>query len=150
VQKFDTQGNFLASYGSEGPGNGEFFGASMGALDSQGNMYIADLFNARVQKLDANGQFLMAWGTPGSEDGQFFMPVTIVLDDAGRLYVADNTNRIQVFTTDGHYLGKWNGPGKGKPPWDPGISGLAIDRKGDIYVAADSPRHAIYVFRPRP
>ena len=60
----------------------------MGALDSQGNMYIADLFNARVQKLDANGQFLMAWGTPGSDDGQFFMPVTIVLDDAGRLYVA--------------------------------------------------------------
>jgi DNA-binding beta-propeller fold protein YncE len=121
----------------------------MGALDSQGNMYIADLLNARVQKLDANGQFLMEWGTPGTGPGQFFWPVAIVLDDGGRLYVADNSNRIQVFTTDGQYLGEWSEPGKGYPPFGFGISGLTIDWKGDIYVA-DWPNPAIYVFRTRP
>jgi tripartite motif-containing protein 71 len=146
VQMFDAKGCFLASYGSAGSGDGQFMGASMGALDHQGNMYIADLFNARVQKLDASGNFVKAWGVPGTEPGQFINPVGIVLDEEGRLYVTDNTNRIQVFTTDGEYLGQWSEPGKGYPPFGFGISGLAIDRKGDIYVA-DWPTSAIYVFR---
>ncbi len=145
VQKFDTQGNFLASYGTAGSGPGQFNGAGLGAIDSFGNMYIADLLNTRVQKLDASGNFLMAWGTSGTENGQFFMPVAIVLDDAGRLYIADMTDRIQVFNTDGQYLGQWTEPGMGYPPFSP-LSGLAIDRKGDIYVTDI----AIYVFRTRP
>lgn len=149
VQKFDARGHFLASYGSAGSGDGEFMGAGLGAIDRQGNMYIVDLLNARVQKLDAHGHFVKAWGTPGTGDGQFFLPVAITLDDAGRLYVADNTNRIQVFTTDGKYLGQWTQPGNGYPPFGNGISGLTSNRHGDIYVA-DWPTPAIYVFRAHP
>ncbi len=146
VQKFDAKGRFLASYGSGGSENGQFLGASLGAVDRQGNMYIADLFNARVQKLDTSGNFVKAWGVPGTEPGQFFQPVGLVLDQKGRLYITDNTDRVQVFTTNGDYLGQWSEPGKSFPPFGFGISGIAIDRAGNIYVA-DWPRPAIYVFR---
>ena len=122
VQKFDADGNFLASYGVEGDGNGEFTGAALGAIDDAGNMYVADLLNARVQKLDPNGAFLLQWGSSGTEPGQFFMPVAIVQDSAGKLYVADNTDRIQIFDTEGNYLGQWTLDGP--------TAGLAIDAQG--------------------
>jgi tripartite motif-containing protein 71 len=133
VQKFDPQGNFLASYGSEGTGEGQFTGAGLGAIDSQGNMYITDLFNSRIQKLDANGNFLLAWGTPGTGEGQISLPFGIALDGANRLYIADNTTRIQIFTTDGQFLGQINEAGKGAALGYTSVP--VLDRKDNLFVA---------------
>jgi tripartite motif-containing protein 71 len=148
VQKFDPDGKFLARYLSGGTGDGEFTGAAFGAIDSQGNFYVADLLNARVQKFDSNWKFLMKWGTAGQGDGQFTAPVAIVVDSQNRVYVADNSKRIQVFDTNGKFLGQWSDPGNGDPPFVEGLSGLAIDTQGNIYVANNDGK-SIYVFRPR-
>jgi tripartite motif-containing protein 71 len=149
IQKFDPDGEFLASYGSGGAGDGQFTGAAFnGAVDSQGNFYVADLLNARVQKFDSNWKFLMKWGTEGAGDGQFAAPVAIVVDSQNRVYVADNSARIQVFDTNGKFLGQCNDPGNGDPPFAEEISGLALDTQGNIYVANGDGK-SIYVFHPR-
>ena len=50
IQKFDSGGNFLARWGSLGTGNGEFTSPCGIALDSAGNVYVADADNDNVQK----------------------------------------------------------------------------------------------------
>lgn len=147
VQKFDAAGNFLAAYGTAGTEDGQFNGAALGTIDREGNLYVADFLSARVQKLDASGQFLLKWGSAGTEAGQFTAPVTIVQDKAEKLYVADNSDRIQIFDTDGNFLGQWRETGGGNPPLTGAIAALAIDSDDNIYVSDTSP--SIYVFHPR-
>lgn len=48
--KLDMEGNLLGSFGSSGPGVGQFGEAHYMVLDKDSNVYIADVFNNRVQK----------------------------------------------------------------------------------------------------
>ena len=41
------------------------------AVDSDGNIYVADTFNYRIQKFDSTGTFLTKWGTSRSRDVDF-------------------------------------------------------------------------------
>ena len=50
------------------------------AVDSSGNVYVADSDNNRIQKFDSNGNFITKWGSNGSGDGQFNGPIGIAVD----------------------------------------------------------------------
>jgi DNA-binding beta-propeller fold protein YncE len=69
------------------------------AVDSRGNIYVADaLFNA-VQIFDREGNFLYYFGLQGRGRGQFWMPSGIFIDGEDRIYIADSYNaRIQIFS----------------------------------------------------
>ena len=121
----------------------------MSAIDDEGNMYVADLLSARMEKLDADGNFVLQWGgEAGTEPGQLNMPVIAMLDSNGKLYVTDNTDRIQIFDTEGNFLDQWSTTGDGNPPLGGEISGLTIDGQDNIYVL-DGATPSIYVYRPR-
>ena len=81
------------------------------ALDSAGNLYIADGYgNARVHKFSADGEHLFSWGEPGTGPGEFRLPHAIAIDEDDRVLVADRENsRIQVFSPKGEYLTEWIG-----------------------------------------
>jgi hypothetical protein len=100
----------------------------------------------------------MAWGTPGTSAGEFFWPASVVLDKQNRVYVSDNTNRFQVFTTQGKFLGLVTDAGKHNPPLDI-LSTLWIDGKNNLYVADGglnpftgiyNPNERIIVYRIHP
>src|SRR5208337_3839391 len=57
------------------------------AVDSEGNVYITDTFDARVQVFDADGQFLRMWGKPGTAAGCFMRPKGIAVDRDDHIYV---------------------------------------------------------------
>jgi len=68
------------------------------AVDSVGNVYVADTYNHRMQKFDSDGNFLTMWGSSGVGEGQFYYPSGVAVDSAGNVYVADTYNhRIQKF-----------------------------------------------------
>ena len=94
--------NFLTKWGTDGVGFGQFnipFGV---AVDSSGNVYVADTFNNRIQKFTSTGTFITKWGSSGSGDGQFSFPTGIAVDSSGNVYVVDRShNRIQKFTSTG-------------------------------------------------
>ncbi len=90
----DATGTF-ASWGTSGSGNGQFNRPTGVAVDSSGNVYVADSLNHRIQKFTATGSFLSAWGSHGSGIGQFDMPVdvdVVVIGGLTFVYVADSNN----------------------------------------------------------
>ena len=99
IQKFDSTRNvFFTKWGSPGTGDGQFSGATGIALDSSGNLYVADTNNSRIQKFDNTGTFLTKWGSYGSGNGQFYSATGIAVDGSGNIFVADpNGQRIQKF-----------------------------------------------------
>lgn len=89
---------FLFKFGSYGSGDGQFLEPHGPALDSSGNIYVADNHNNRIQVFDSSGNFLRKFGSFGGGDGQFWGPWGIALDSSGNIYVADTDDeRFQVF-----------------------------------------------------
>jgi hypothetical protein len=73
LQKFNSEGNFITSWGSCGTGEGEFNDPNGIAVDSSGNVYVADTYNHRIQKFAiyrASGKAeIAAQITAGADDG---------------------------------------------------------------------------------
>ena len=142
IQKFDSNGKFLAQWGSEGTGPGQFKEPWGIAVDAEGNVYVADTWNHRIQKFDSEGNFLLQWGsfrdTGGvavGAEGLFWGPRDIAIDAAGNLYVTDTGNkRVQVFDPNGQFLAQWGGFGVEDGQMDEPV-GITIDDEGYIYVA---------------
>ena len=59
------------------------------AVDSSGNVYVADNSNHRIQKFNSSGGFITKWGSYGSGDGQFNYPYGVAVGSSGNVYVAD-------------------------------------------------------------
>ena len=57
AHSFDSD---FGKYGISQPGS--FLSPQHLAFDSENNLYVTDLGNARVQKFDSNGNFLLEWG----------------------------------------------------------------------------------------
>ncbi len=113
VQSFDSDGNFLGTWGSRGSGAGQFCYPNGVAVDLSGNVFVSDWCH-RVQKFDFDGNFLTQWGAKGSATGQFWYPNDIAVDLSGNILVADTDNhRIQRFDSNGNFLGEWGKPGEG-------------------------------------
>ena len=75
------------------------------AVDTSGNVYVADTDNNRIQKFTSDGNFIKEWGRTGSGPGEFSHPSGIAVMNSGNVYVADTgNNRIQKFTSDGKYI----------------------------------------------
>ncbi len=81
---------------SDGPGaSARFNGPTGAALDSSGNLYIADTQNNTIRKMTPNGVVSTPAGSPGtigSSDGtgraaQFQSPSGVATDAAGNVYV---------------------------------------------------------------
>ncbi len=127
------------------------------AVDSSGNVWIADSSPSHVLKFDANGDFLMELGetwTYGTDNDHFGRPVSIAFDSSGNIYVSDGTEtwtggnqRIQIFDSSGNYLNTIGETGVAGSDnnhfYDP--HHIVIDDNNYLYVA-DFSNHRIQIF----
>ena len=124
----------VMSFGSYGSDDGQFNTVIAIAVDSYGNIFIADAGNNRIQKFSSSGAYLGKFGTYGTGNGQFDSPSGIAFDSYGNVFVTDsNNNRIQKFSSSGTYLGKFGTYGTGNGQFNYPF-GLAIDSSDNIYV----------------
>jgi sugar lactone lactonase YvrE len=121
------------------------------AVDSNGNVYVADSDNERVLRsegLDENRSAkneLKVWAP-----GQFGTPwgIAIAPDDKV-IYVTDRGDyRCLVFTPNGDLVSKWgpNGPGRNGGKFGEPV-GVAVGPDGNVYVV-DNRECCIYGFAP--
>ncbi len=161
---------FLDQFGQDGSELGAFRRPQGIAVDSKGNIYVADTENHRIQRFDPatfklNEKLPTAvWGSrcllrtgegcrdpdgggplvPG--DGQFDGPTDVVVDPTGNVYVVDSGNhRIQKFDANGKFLAKWGTRGSGPGQFETPIS-IALDSTGKFAYVADKGNHRIQKF----
>ena len=99
-------------------------------------MYVAEYGNHRIQKLTTGGQFLRKFGKHALSQGQFSGPISVIVDQRDRLIVADHYNHIVVILDQ---AGTWLLTINGSVTDSHGFQhpyGLALDRLGNIHVAA--------------
>lgn len=103
------------------------------AVDSSGNLYIADAYNDRVRKVDAYGVITTVIG-PSTSPARW--PQGVATDGAGNLYVSYQYGSLVKRTPDGA-IGTLAGALCGPGFTGPGLcvpEGIAIDSNGNVYV----------------
>jgi sugar lactone lactonase YvrE len=110
---YTLAGNGTQGYGGDGgPAASAKLNNPTGvAVDTSGNLYIADSYNARIRKVTTDGviQTVAGNGTAGlagdsgpATAAQLNQPTGVAVDTAGNLYIADRINgRIRKVTKDG-------------------------------------------------
>jgi hypothetical protein len=94
------------------------------AVDTFGNVFIADATTNSIKKYDTTGRFLSSWGSAGTGAGQFTGPISIATDAAGAVYVLDEGNqRVQKFDGAGNFLAAWGYAPGAIIPTTPGTGG---------------------------
>jgi len=138
-------------FGSTNGPNGVLYEPEAVAVDSAGNVYVADTGNAAIRRITPGGSISTLAGSPGTlgnVDGNganalFYQPAGIGIDSAGNLYVADyfnNTIRLVspagAVTTLAGLAGVSgsadgaNGSARFRAP-----QGVTVDRTGTVYIA---------------
>jgi DNA-binding beta-propeller fold protein YncE len=113
ISKFDPDGKFLMSWGSDGEEPGQFSRIRALTFGPDGYLYAADACNHRIQVFTTNGELVRVWGKPGQAPGELSYPYDLAFGPHGELYVVEYGNhRVQKFTAEGVSLGCWGGPGK--------------------------------------
>jgi uncharacterized protein (TIGR03437 family) len=126
------------------------------AVDSFGNLYIADTYNHRIRKVDAGGIITTVAGTgvagsSGDESAatsaDLWQPQGVAADDNGDIFISDTANnRIRQVTPDGviHTIagtGAASYGGDGGAALDAriyGPAGILLDGAGDLFFADTS------------
>ncbi len=132
------------------------------AIDSAGNLFVADASNNAIRKITAAGVVttFAGGGAPGTADGtgtsaRLDEPRGICIDSNGTLYVADYDNHTirkitsagVVTTLAGQADVPGNADGTGTAASFRGPMGIAIDSAGTVYVA-DTGNHSIRRISP--
>jgi DNA-binding beta-propeller fold protein YncE len=126
---------FIKKWGIQGSGDGQFRDPGGIAVDSSGNVYVADLSNHRIQKFTNTGTFIAKWATKEMGSVSSGYPEGIAIDSSGNVYVSDMfKGRVQKFTSTGTFITKWGSEGSGDGQFEWPID-VAVDSSGNVYVS---------------
>jgi sugar lactone lactonase YvrE len=104
---YSAAGEALGSYGSEGSAPGQFSEPVGLAQDAQGNLYVADTWNARIQKFTPDMQPISQFPVDWTSRDILSKPYLAVLKD-GRILTTDPaTGKLLLFQADGTPVGSW-------------------------------------------
>ena len=137
---------------TNGTGSSARFYAPQGvAVDSSGNVYVADTWNHTIRKITVGGAVSTLAGSPGNygsadatgTSAQFYQPQGVAVDSAGNVYVGDTANHTIRKITPGGVVSTLAGSAgnygsidlAGSSARFYGPEGVSVDAAGNVYVA---------------
>ena len=137
VQIFNSEGNYLRSFGTEGV---EFKFPTGITYHNNGNIFVADNGNNRIQIFSGKGEYVGSFGGKGRLDSQLSSPCGLSVDSDGNIIVADSVNKlIKTFSPDGNFLMKIGAQGSFTFP----LHCIQYER---YLIVSDYSEHCIKVF----
>ncbi len=159
IRKITPDGTVSTLAGEAGhPGKADGTGSSARfrnpwgvAVDSAGNVIVADMSNSTIRKITPGGETTTLAGQAGmsgnadgfANNARFNDPFAVAVDQAGNIYVSDSGNdTIRKINSQGTvvtlsglagYAGNSDGNTDTARFWNP--QGLAVDSTGNVYVA---------------
>jgi sugar lactone lactonase YvrE len=159
IRKIDSSGAVTTLAGSaatrgenDATGTAASFNCPTGvAVDSGGNVYVADSFNATIRKVTSRGAVTTLAGSAGvmgasnlsGINSLFNLPTALTIDNGGNVYVADSNNALIRKVTSGGTASTVAG-NAGIAGYRDGTSttalfsqprGITVDGTGTVYVA---------------
>jgi len=168
VSPFGDVSTLAGLAGQSGQIDGEgaqarFIAPSGIAVDSAGNVYVAEFANGTIRKISPEGTVSLLAGSPGNpgwtdakgDNAHFRNPWSVAVDKSGNVYVADKDNFvIRQITPDGRVstiAGRAGLPGFADGKRDAARfrdpHGIAVDYFGNVYVA-DTANQAVRKISP--
>ncbi len=158
IDKFDSLGSFLKTWGWWEKGNGVLNQPNGMAIDNlNGYIYIADTGNFLIQKFGINGTFITSWGYSArvyakwtGGDGSFDFPSTLTTDNEGNVYILRSDSyywgdpelrRMQKFDQNGNFLSSWN-----HPDFHESMLGILYNPYSHYLYVANTPNNKIQYF----
>ena len=139
VSVFSSDGTHLRSFGRRGKKNGEFMYPTGIAVDTRGNIVVAD-YNHGVQVFDRSGNFLRKFGEERILDHQLRNPEGLSINGNGDIIVADDSNKlIKIFSSSGEYLRKFGGASTFVSPYH-------CIQHGQYFIVSDRGNNSIKIF----
>ena len=128
IVKFDSDGNMMTTWGTEGSEQGQFNFPHSVLIDKNGRVLVSDRENRRIQIFDQDGGFLDAWTHVG-------YPYALTNGPDGNIWTTDaRAERIVKLDLRGQMLGIFGQPGKGVGEFS-SVHSLTFERSGNILVS---------------
>lgn len=158
VQVFDSDGDYLKTYGTTGvpyvTDNAHINTAQGVAVDTDGSILVTEREGYRLIKLDAQGNQVWTvgeagvWGDDNEHFGAYWGGVqgSPAIDAYHKIYVADSpNNKIKIYNSNGTHYSTFGSWGQSNDQFDYPTFVSISPVNGDIYVA-DSYNHRVQVF----
>jgi streptogramin lyase len=154
IMKFNSDGDFIMTWGSTGKEDGEFRDPHALAMDSTGRLFVGDRANSRIQIFEQDGTHLETWTQFGAPSGLF-------IDGDDILYAADSESNTTWHMNRGYARGIYIGSAFDgwvtmlipDPNQDPdnasttAAEGVAVAADGTIYGAEVGPKQIVKYVR---
>lgn len=145
VHHYSASGRLVRSWGEPGTSPGQFHTPHDIYIDRRQRVLVCDRENDRIQVFDRDGGFLDQWT-------DLHRPQAVVEGPDGLYYVAEGAwrpghvspvhgrvgtapSRVSVLADGGGVVTRFGGEQAGTPGSFLGAHGLAVDSRGDVYVA---------------
>jgi sugar lactone lactonase YvrE/DNA-directed RNA polymerase subunit RPC12/RpoP len=136
----------VLEFGENGTGPGQLQDARAIAVDTSGDIYVADYGSLRIQRFDASGKFLAALRIEAGQHGNAIPSIATTSD--GHLWVSRMGDLVELSIPDGKVV-------KTVPSQEPRVAytGIAVDPTNVVYAANEGATSWIgvgdHVFPPR-
>ena len=103
IQKFNSNGDFISSFGKSGIGDGTFIGKFTFAVSDDGVLVVCDYARSYIQLWDITGNFISRYGKFGDGPNGFVNPLAVNIDNDENIYILNSKN-TDAFATSGDIL----------------------------------------------
>ncbi len=147
IRAFDMNGRFLSTIVKAGTLDHQVYSPSQIAVDREGKVYVADLFNFKVKIFRPDGSLVRVIGLGHGDSPGYFSRVNgVAVDSEGHIYASDSAfGNVQIFDQEGRLLMAFGSPGNRAGSFRLPMH-IWIDKNDRIYVA-DTFNFRIQVFQ---